>query len=156
MSAPPPAAGLMRRLFSMLYEALIVAGVVMIAGLLFVIPAVLLTGEDTTSGPTLWLFRLYLFATLGLYFGWFWMHGGQTLPMRAWRLRLVDARNQPVSRRAALLRYLYAWPSVLAGGLGLAWALVDRDRQFLHDRLAGTRMVRVEPSPAPSAAASAA
>ncbi|MFN9122921.1 MAG: RDD family protein, partial [bacterium] len=44
----------------------------------------------------------------------------------------------------ALYRYLLAWPSVLAAGAGLAWALVDRDRQFLHDRLAGTRLVRIE------------
>jgi uncharacterized RDD family membrane protein YckC len=32
------------------------------------------------------------------------------------------------------------------GVVGLLWALVDRDRQFLHDRLAGTRLVAVPPA----------
>ena len=43
-----------------------------------------------------------------------------------------------------LLRYTLAWPSVLSG-LGLAWALVDADRQFLHDRIAGSRIVLMPP-----------
>ena len=29
--------------------------------------------------------------------------------------------------------------------MGFAWALVDRDRQFLHDRLAGTALVEAAP-----------
>ena len=147
MVSVPPTAGLIRRLLSMVYEALILAAVVMLAGLVFIIPLTLLTGHDASAGAARWLFQIYLVAVPGVYFSWFWLHGGQTLPMRAWRLRVVAADDRPLTRRAVLLRYLYAWPSVLAGGAGLVWALFDRDRQFLHDRLAGTRLVRVDPLP---------
>ncbi len=83
----------------------------------------------------------HVFVVLGLYFGWFW-HRGQTLAMSTWRLRLVDAATGgPVSVGRALLRYMLSWPSLLLFGTGLLWALVDRDRQFLHDRLAGTRLI---------------
>jgi uncharacterized RDD family membrane protein YckC len=61
--------------------------------------------------------------------------------MQTWKLRIVTADGNPVSLQQGWLRYALAWPSVLCGGVGLLWALVDRDRQFLHDRLAGTRII---------------
>lgn len=133
-----------RRLASLLYETLVLVALALIAGLLFLLPLSALTGQDATAGASLWAFRLYLFGVFGAYFAWFWTHGGQTLPMRAWRLKLVGADDRPVSASRAGLRYVLAWPSVFAAGLGLCWALVDRDRQFLHDRLARTRLIRVE------------
>lgn len=140
----PPSATLLRRLSSMLYEGLIITALAICAALLFLVPLGLITGQGATAGLALWLFRAYLFIILGAYFTWFWMNGGQTLPMRTWRVKVVTTDDRPVSRTTALRRYLLAWPSVLAGGCGLVWALFDRDRQFLHDRLAGTRLVRVE------------
>ena len=65
------------------------------------------------------------------YFLWCWLRGGQTLAMKAWHIRLVD-----VTPRKALLRFLLALPFL---PISILWALFDRDRQFLHDRLAGTR-----------------
>lgn len=141
---PAPTATLMRRLGSLVYEMLIVVALLLLSGLAFLLPLHALTGHDASQGWALWLFRAWILAVLGTYFGWFWTRGGQTLPMRTWRLRVVDAGGSPVRLPRALYRFLLAWPSVLAAGAGLAWALFDRDRQFLHDRLAGTRVVRVE------------
>jgi uncharacterized RDD family membrane protein YckC len=110
----------------------------------------------------------YLFSVVGLYFVWFWTHQGQTLAMKTWRIRLVARDGGPVSVRSAVVRYMSAWGWFLpafgaAAVLGYAqtkgskpifvllaanfavWALavyLDRGRQFLHDRLAGTRIVR--------------
>jgi len=72
-----------------------------------------------------------------------WVRSGQTLPMKTWRIRLVTEQGKPLAVGRAFQRYLLAVPSVLSG-IGVLWALVDRDRQFLHDRLAGTRIVRVD------------
>lgn len=64
-----------------------------------------------------------------------WLRGGQTLAMKAWRIRVMD-----ITPRRALLRFLYALVLVPTG-ISILWAFFDRDRQFLHDRLAGTRLV---------------
>jgi uncharacterized RDD family membrane protein YckC len=87
----------------------------------------------------------HLFLVLLGYFLWFWSHGGQTLAMKTWKIRLVAAGVAAAPRRRQLLlRYLLCWPSLLCYGGGLFWALFDRERQFLHDRLAGTRLVRAD------------
>jgi uncharacterized RDD family membrane protein YckC len=62
--------------------------------------------------------------------------------MKTWGLRLVRADGKPLSLRQALVRYGLALLGLLAGGMGFLWAALDADRQFLHDRLLGTRIVR--------------
>lgn len=131
-------AGLRRRLASLLYESLLLLGVL---ALTFLVPYLLL-GIVMGVAPPGWLAWLHIFIVLGCYFVWYWRRHGQTLAMQTWRLRLVtsaDGRTPGVAR--SWLRYALAWPSVLLCGVGLLWALVDRDRQFLHDRLAGTCVV---------------
>ena len=93
------------------------------------------------------LLQLYLAALAALYFIWQWCHGGQTLPMKTWRFRLVCTDGGPVAWPRALHRYVIAVLGFLAVGLGFLWALVDRDRQFLHDRLSGTALVDAPPPP---------
>jgi uncharacterized RDD family membrane protein YckC len=136
----PQAPGIGRRLLSMLYESLVVFAIMFFAGLAFYGAA-----NGRLSGGTRHAFQLYLFLVLGIYFVACWSRGGQTLPMQTWKLRLVRSENLPVGVGRALLRYVLAWPSLLLffGG-GILWAFLDRDRQFLHDRLAGTRIVMSE------------
>jgi uncharacterized RDD family membrane protein YckC len=88
------------------------------------------------------LFQLYLVFVIGLYFVWCWLRGGQTLPMKTWRLKVVRADGTALSPARAAARYVLCCASLGTAGAGFAWALVDSDRQFLHDRLAGTRIVR--------------
>ncbi|MDP1897905.1 MAG: RDD family protein, partial [Sulfurimicrobium sp.] len=66
--------------------------------------------------------------------------GGQTLAMKTWHLRLVSADGAPLTRRRAILRFALALPSTLLG-IGILWALFDRERLFLHDRLAKTKII---------------
>ena len=65
--------------------------------------------------------QAFLFLVLGLYFAWFWSHGGQTVAMKTWHIRLLTHDGRPVprgTRRAALCAELAV---VHAGtGLGLA------------------------------------
>jgi uncharacterized RDD family membrane protein YckC len=133
----PAAASIARRLASLLYESLLAFAIVYLAGLLFYGAA-----SGRLSGLIRSLFQIYLIIILGLYFVWCWHRGGQTLPMKTWKLRLVGTDGGPISLRRAALRYVLACLSVGLAGAGLAWAVFDRDRQFLHDRLAGTRIIR--------------
>ncbi|SDH11739.1 RDD family protein [Propionivibrio dicarboxylicus] len=87
---------------------------------------------------TLWI---QVFATLLVYFVWFWSAGRRTLAMKTWKIRIVASDGSDLRPAQALLRYLLCWPSFLLGGIGILWGFIDRDRQFLHDRLAGTRLI---------------
>ncbi len=89
------------------------------------------------------MLQFWLIAVAGVYFVYCWVHAGQTLPMKTWRLRLVNSDGTALDVRKGILRYMFALAGLAVGGLGWAWALLDRDRQFLHDRLAGTRIVDV-------------
>jgi uncharacterized RDD family membrane protein YckC len=133
----PTTAGIARRLASMLYEGLVVFAVLLIG---FLLPQIVLNAFGLALAPRLlWLHVLTL---LLIYFVWFWLHGGQTLPMKTWKLVLVSADGGNLRPLQAILRYLAAWPCILVGGIGILWALVDKDKQFLHDRIAGTRIAQ--------------
>lgn len=129
----------------MLYEALLLLAVL---AAVFLLPQIVL-GMVAHKQLLPWASWLHLFAVLGIYFYVLWRRNGQTLAMQTWRLRIVDTRSgQPPSRLQCLLRYVLAWPSLCFFGAGLLWALFDRDRQFLHDRFAGTCVVQIAPASA--------
>ncbi|MGH8632154.1 MAG: RDD family protein [Burkholderiales bacterium] len=137
-SRPARLAGLWPRFASLVYESVLLFGVVFISAYLFVALA-----RDAQHGLLRLTFQVYLLAICGAYFVFCWTRSGQTLAMKTWRLRLQTTAGARLAPGRALLRYLLAIPSV-GLGLGLLWALVDPDRQFLHDRLAGTRIVKAE------------
>lgn len=133
-------ASLTRRLASMLYDGLLLVGVW--AGLFFVPHLIVGVVWQRVAPPI--LLASHLVMAFGLYFVWFWRRAGQTLAMQTWGLKLVDARSGALlSLPRAIVRYALCWPSLLFFGAGLVWSLLDRDRQFLHDRLAGTRIVEL-------------
>jgi uncharacterized RDD family membrane protein YckC len=152
-----------RRLVSMVYECLLGFAVLFLPFLIFE----MITGARHT--PLIEHMRQVLaFVVLGLYFIHQWSRDGQTLAMKTWRLKLVRSGHAHVSPKTAAVRYLLSWMWVLpalvvslaldlhrwqalgAVGAGvLLWSLtafLDKDRQFLHDKLSGTRLVQL---PAP-------
>ncbi|HEX4781819.1 MAG TPA: RDD family protein [Usitatibacter sp.] len=131
---PTPTLG--RRLASAVYDLLLVIALSLIATL----PFVLLFG-DSTHGWRRYVLQGWVVAAVGAYFVACWARGGQTLPMKTWRIRIVRWDGGRVGVARAVHRYLLAWLSLAALGAGFIWALFDRDRQFLHDRLAGTAIV---------------
>ena len=134
----PRAPGLARRLASGVYELLLLLAVV----ILVTFPFLAVFGA-ATEGWRRHLLQAWYLAACGAYFGWFWTRGGQTLPMKVWRLRLVRQDGAAVSWPRAMHRYLLAVLGLAAAGLGYWWALWDPYGQFLHDRLAGTALIDV-------------
>lgn len=155
--ATPPR---LRRFACMMYEAVLLFGVVFLASYLFDTLTQSRSGMMYRHGRQAWLFL-----ALGVYFITCWRRSGQTLPMKTWNIRLVGNAGQAPSMARLVLRYLLAWVLPLAAaGLILgatvwsgwptmqllivaapfavfAGSWLDRDGQFLHDRLAGTRLV---------------
>lgn len=131
-----PSASLVRRALALAYEALLLFALLLVSSLPFVM--IMHEGDGIAARP---LFQLYLVAVAAAYFIWQWRRGGQTLAMKTWRIRLVTREGAPLALRHALSRFLFAAAGSLLAGAGFWWALVDREGLFLHDRLAGTRIV---------------
>jgi len=135
--APAPAPFLIR-MAAMVYELLLVTAVLFIAAL----PFLYLVGNAQT-GWLHHLFQVYILGVLFAYFSAFWLRSGQTLAMKTWRIRLVNPDGTRLTLGQAALRFVIALLGLLLAGFGFWWALFDRDRQFLHDRIVGTRLIRV-------------
>jgi len=125
----------------MAYEGLLLLGVLSVT---FMLPHLILGMAWHIVLPG-WLLIAHVFIVLGIYFIWYWHHGGQTLAMQTWRLQLVSVSNRAPSLPRLIFRYVLAWPSVIYFFAGIIWAIFDRDSQFLHDRLAGTRIIFKQP-----------
>lgn len=130
-----PPCGLVRRLASMIYDALLVVALLMVAAAVVVIPV----GTGVDSG-TLW-FQAYLLSVWWLYFALCWRLGGQTLGMKAWRIHLVTRDGGPPRWADTALRFVAAFVSVAACGVGYLWSLFEPQRRAWHDRLTGSRLV---------------
>jgi uncharacterized RDD family membrane protein YckC len=112
--------------------------------------ALLLNPAHTAFAPWsfgYWLTWLACWAVSGSYAVFAWRRSGQTLGMKPWRLQVVAADGRLASSQALWLRYAVATLSLLAGGLGFLWSLVDRDRRSWHDIASGTVLVRLEKAP---------
>ena len=148
----------------MVYEAVLLFGVLFAAELAFD----LATQTLNPTGLQNWR-HLYLFVVLGIYFTYFWGHGGQTLPMQTWRIKVLSVDGLPLTFKQACVRYCLAWlwflpalainatlgiqrwPSLILLFAGMcAWAMTskyDPNKQFLHDRLAGTGLFAIPRGP---------
>ena len=127
----------------MVYEVLLLAAVVFVAAFLFV-SVTQYPSRTTALRP---IFQLFIAAVCAAYFLWFWLHGGQTLAMKTWGVQLVAATSGRLTFGRASVRLALATLGLGLGGASLLWALIDPERQFLHDRLAGTRLLLRPVSP---------
>lgn len=145
-AAAPPRALVGWRLLALFYDLWPALALWMLVSLCFTL-GYTIAGHDPhqniapLSGLQ-WLLWLVCWLVAGLYAVISWRRGGQTLGMRPWRLRVVDAAGARPSWRALWLRYAVGTVSLLAAGLGFWWAWVDRDRLAWHDRASGTRVAR--------------
>ena len=159
--APLVTPSIMRRIATLPYEGLLLLALFVIAAF----PVAGLKGATLSGAPHL-IFQAYLLCITVAYFTWFWRHGGQTLAMKTWRFRVVNVDGSELNFATALARFIYAlffygpacvgivllffpdrvsrvitmW-TFLPMFATILWARHDLDHQFLHDRMAGTRLV---------------
>ena len=165
MTGAPPEAPLARRFAALAYEATLYSALVLVVGFLTIplsapVPSEAL-GPRVPGLPARVLSFALVFAAGALYYSWSWTAGRRTLPMKTWRLRITRTNGTAPPVRTALVRYVAAWTgpalallayvALRSSGLGAhalwlialnyLWAFVDPDRRFLHDRVAGTRII---------------
>ncbi len=158
-AAPNVPAGLWRRLAANLYDGLLLVAIWICGGLV----VVLLRGEAVP--PLTWWFELYLLALAFGYLGWSWIRGGQTVGMRAWRIRVQRADGKPLDWGPAAIRFVAgtvvvaalafgAWAArgagpgmavgltlLALGAAAIGWGLLDHRRRTWFDLAAGTEVV---------------
>jgi uncharacterized RDD family membrane protein YckC len=129
---PEAAPSLFRRMACFMYEGVLLFGVLMIAGWLYSTLTQMRHALHGRAG-----LQAFLFVVLGIYFVWFWSRGGQTVAMRAWHIRLVDAEGRPVTQARALARYLLAWLWFVPALMSLWWSDTSGSGRILAALLAG-------------------
>ena len=161
-NSAPVIAGLWRRLAALVYDGLLLFAVIILVGL-----STLPFTHGLGTSRDHFVFKIYLLGVIFIFFGWFWTHGGQTLGMRAWRLRIMQRDGQSLSWTLALFRYaislpMWGWlfyvialnsqllhtPAQLAGlpswllySLAIAWLIIDHLPNNWRDRLGGVKVV---------------
>jgi uncharacterized RDD family membrane protein YckC len=139
-------AGFGRRLAALLYDAVLLAALLMIytAGALFFTHGAAVVAAN--AGAWVYVYRAGLVAVIAGYYLLNWLRSGQTLGMRAWRLRAVSESGKPLALKAAVLRLIYGLIAWAPAALGVLWLYVDPEHLALHDRLSKTRIVHLSRS----------
>lgn len=135
MNLSPYPASLSRRIVAAFYDLLLVIALWFVA----VFALLPFTGGHAVDGSSPW-FRLYLIVVAYLFFSWFWTRSGQTVGMRAWRLRLRDVNGGPANSLQALLRFFTAWLAWLSI-IGMLWCLIDARKRTWQDIVSRTEVV---------------
>lgn len=136
-------APLWRRFACLLYDVLPLLGLWMLAGGLWVLA---FHRSYDPQHPGVWMRALldaWLVVVTGAYFAVSWTRVGQTIGMRAWKLKLVRGDGTLLDWRTAALRFLLALLSLGLLGAGFWYACFDAERRTWHDRVCGTRMLRL-------------
>lgn len=123
----------LRRLAAIVYDSFL------LVALWFLATALLLPlngGQAFHSGQ--FFYPIYLLCVSFVFYGWFWTHGGQTLGLKAWKIKVLTFERQPLSWRQAVLRFVTAILSWAVLGLGFAWVLWDKKGRTWHDYLSKT------------------
>lgn len=135
---------LLKRYLAVLYEALL-----MLALALALTAAYVMLLGDASQGLKRLGLQLVLWGVVGAYFVRCWVASGQTLASQTWKLKVVDQHGGLLKMPFAIQRYLLAGLLLLPAGLTLWWALLDREQQFLHDRVLGSRIIFLPDAPNP-------
>jgi len=136
-------AGFGRRLAALVYDAVLLSALLMIftaGALLFTHGAAVV---PATAGAGVYAYRTGLVAVITGYYMLNWLRSGQTLGMRAWRLRAVNDSGGPMAFKAAALRAGFGLLAWAPAALGVLWLYVDPKHLAMHDRLSRTRVVRL-------------
>ncbi len=129
-------ASIFKRMAAFFYDCLLLIAV------FFVVTAVAVrvNGGEAIESP---LYLVALIPVAWIFFSWFWVNGGQTLGMRAWKIKLVNESGAAIGMRESVIRFA---AGLLFLPIVLIPAVFDANKRGLHDRLAGTKILRIKQS----------
>jgi uncharacterized RDD family membrane protein YckC len=132
--------GLLRHMAAIVYDFLL------LVALLFFATAILLPfnhGEAFSQQQI--FYPLYLFVVSFCFYGWFWTHGGQTLGLKSWKIKVLSDKYELITWRQAFIRFITSLFSWAILGLGFLWILIDKNQRSWHDMASKTGLFVVSP-----------
>lgn len=127
--------GFFRHLAIIIYDVLLLVATLFLATFIL-----LLFDAGETFSNIKYFFQLYLLLVSFIFYGWFWTHGGQTLGLKTWKVKVLTFDEQPLTWKHAFKRFFTAMISVAFFGLGILWQLVDRQKHTWHDYFSKTSL----------------
>lgn len=124
---------LLRRIAALAYDSLL------LVALFFVITATATITLNDGESIEHWSYKLFLLAVSFAFFDWFWRHGGQTLGMRAWRIRLYAIDGETITRKHTFSHFAIG---LIMFGPTLLFMFANDRQQALHDKLSGTKITK--------------
>ena len=146
MTEQLPSANLLRRTAALIYDAFLLFSITLAYGAALLIIKILFNGVDNLediqpNAFVQWLSLIGWLGSLGGYYFICWRKQGQTLGMKAWRLRLQQADGSLATPQQCIRRSLLATLSFAFAGIGYLWCLVPPAKECLHDRYSATQVV---------------
>lgn len=130
---------MLRRLLAITYDLILLCAVLFFATAILTIKL-----SPETLQESNFLYPLYLLLWCYLYFAWHWVHGGQTLGMKVWKITVINRDRSPLDWKIASKRFLLAFLSNSLLGFGLLWTLFDSEKLTFYDRFSNTLLVKVK------------
>lgn len=127
-----------RRLGAILYDFLLLLGLLIIASALVVIPF-----DITPEKQTFIIYQIYIFVLTYIYYVWFWVRSGQTLGMQTWKVKITTVDGSSITISKASIRFFVALISISVFGLGFIWSIFDKNNRTWHDIASSTQLIRV-------------
>jgi len=142
--------GFFKRLVVIIYDLLLLTALLFTVGVMVagIMTFALNDGNAITEDHNFYfasqlIILIILLCTSFLFFSWFWMHGGQTLGMKTWRVQLISMDGTQIDWRKSAIRFIGAIISWLVFGLGFFWSLFDKDKRTWHDMLSATKLIQL-------------
>jgi uncharacterized RDD family membrane protein YckC len=135
--------GLVRRLMAIIYDLFLLLAMLFIAT-----SVAMVFNQGKAIAPGHPLYASYVTCLLIIsfcFYGWFWTHGGQTLGMKTWKMKLQQNNGRPVTWPLAFIRYITAVISWSAAGLGFFWSLFNPKRRTWHDIASNSVLIDLRP-----------
>lgn len=129
-----PPAGLPRRLGAIFYDSILLFAILLTVGFALRI----VTADPAALYST--AYRACQLLVIFAFFAWFWLHGGQTLGMRAWKIRLRSSRGGPITLWQVMKRFvmsIFSWVFFV----GFLWMLIDPKKRTWHDWVSDTEVI---------------
>lgn len=138
-----PTASLMRRLAALGYDALVLISLYIVIGFVLVGIATALNDGEPPGAFPMAVNLSVMFSICFFYYSSSWRRGGQSIGMKAWRIKLINCNPKPIQLSQCMLRTSIGFFSLVVFGLGFFWPLIDKRQRTWHDMASLTRVVHI-------------